>query len=214
LHIDRFGLIGLSGGGPYVLAVCAAMPDQVAAAAVLGGVAQSAGPEKATGGPVPLLRPFTKLLVRAREPLAVGATAAIKLATPAADFVFDLYMKFGPKSDRDFLARPEMREMFLVDLLAASQVSFRAIIYDAVLFSRWWGFDVSDVATPVYFWHGDSDLIVPLSHGEQLADLVPNSWLSVIPGQGHLAMLDAAEDAIDVIMTYATAPPNSAGSSR
>ena len=43
LGIDKFEVIGLSGGGPYTLACAAAMPDRVVAAGVLGGVAPSVG---------------------------------------------------------------------------------------------------------------------------------------------------------------------------
>ena len=38
LNIDRFGLVGLSGGGPYVLACAHELPERVVAGAVLGGV--------------------------------------------------------------------------------------------------------------------------------------------------------------------------------
>ncbi|MCB0914578.1 MAG: alpha/beta hydrolase [Actinobacteria bacterium] len=201
LGIERAGLIGLSGGGPYVLAVCSAIPERIVAAAVLGGVGPSAGPEKVSGGGViPLLRKFKPLLGVVREPVAWTMSAALKVAAPVANPVFDIYMRLGPRSDREFLARPEMREMFLDDLLAAGKESFRAVAYDAVLFSRWWGFDIAGIETPVFLWHGDTDLVIPLVHGERMAALIPNSRLSVVSGEGHLAMLDAAEEAIDLIL--------------
>ncbi len=204
LGIDQAGLIGLSGGGPYVLAVCSALPDRIVAAAVLGGVGPSAGPEKvASGGVIPVLRKFKPLLGVIREPVAWTMSAALKLAAPLANPAFDIYMRIGPRSDREFLARPEMREMFLDDLVVAGKESFRAVAYDAVLFSRWWGFDIASIETPVFLWHGDTDLVIPLVHGERMAALIPNSQLAVVPGQGHLAMLDAAEEAIDLILDQA-----------
>lgn len=206
LDLDRVGLIGLSGGGPYVLAVAAAMPDRVVAAAVLGGVAPSAGPEKVVGGGIiPVLRRVSPVLVRIREPVAWLMSAGLKMAAPFADRAFDVYMAIGPRSDREFLARPEMRAMFVEDLVSAGRLSFRAVAYDAVLFSRHWGFDIAQISVPVFLWHGDDDLIIPLSHGERMAALIPNSSLSVVPGQGHLAMLDAAEEAIELILTAAQA---------
>src|SRR6201991_4246918 len=50
LGIDRFEVIGLSGGGPYTLACAAAMPDRVVAAGVLGGVAPVRGVDAIEGG--------------------------------------------------------------------------------------------------------------------------------------------------------------------
>lgn len=202
LELDQVGLIGLSGGGPYVLAVCSQLPDRVVAAAVLGGVAPSAGPERVPGGMMPVLRWFHPVLGYVREPVATVMSVGMRAISPIADCVFDLYMKLGPRSDREFLARPEMREMLVDDLLNAGRISFRAVAYDAVLFSRWWGFDVSQIQTPIYLWHGDDDLVVPLDHGKRMAAMIPNSRLSVVPGKGHLAMLDAAEEAIDLILSH------------
>src|SRR5690606_6473600 len=44
LGIERFAIVGLSGGGPYALAAAAAFPDRVGAVGVLGGVAPTVGP--------------------------------------------------------------------------------------------------------------------------------------------------------------------------
>src|ERR1700712_517506 len=70
LDIADFGLIGLSGGGPYVLAGAHEMPDRVRAAVVLGGVAPSVGPEAASGGIVSLAAKFQPALSALREPLS------------------------------------------------------------------------------------------------------------------------------------------------
>lgn len=35
-------------------------------------------------------------------------------------------------------------------------------------------------------WHGDADELVPLSHGEHAAAMIPDSDLTVFPGEGHL----------------------------
>lgn len=203
LGLARVGLIGLSGGGPYVLAICAAAPERVVAAAVLGGVGPSAGPERVgPGGIIPVLRRLSPVVSRLAEPVGWLMSCGMRVAGPVADRAFDVYMVIGPKSDREFLARPEMRRMFIDDLLTSGRESFRAVAYDAVLFSRWWGFDVSSITTPVYLWHGDADLVIPLVHGERMAALIPNSTLSVVPGEGHLAMLDAAEEAIELILSH------------
>jgi len=202
LGLDRFGVIGLSGGGPYALAACARMPDRAVAAAILGGVAPASGPERVGGGVVPGLRLIRPVVDFLAEPMARVMSGALKIAGPFADIAFDAYMTVGPRSDRALLARPEMREMFLDDLLSAGRISFRAVAYDAVLFTRWWGFDIADITVPLYFWHGDADLVIPLEHGRRMAEIAPNSRLSVVSGEGHLAMLDVAEEAIDWILSH------------
>ena len=203
---DRFGVVGLSGGGPYVLACAAKLPERVVAAAVLGGVAPTRGRDAADGGLVALTRPFEPVLATLRWPLSTALDLTIRnVLTPVADQAADLYTRFGPASDRAVLSRPEMRATLIGDLLNASGDQFKAIVDDVVLFGRHWGFDLGEIEVPVYFWHGDADAFVPLAHGERMAAAVRNGVLNFRPGDGHLATLDAGRDALELILGQARA---------
>jgi pimeloyl-ACP methyl ester carboxylesterase len=200
LNIDRFGLVGLSGGGPYVLACAHEHPDRVVAGAVLGGVAPACGDEAAAGGAVAVARRLRILLEGLYRPLGHltwGMTYALR---PLASQVFDLFIATMPPGDRDAMSRPEMKEMFLDDLLRAGQSRMHAPIFDIVLFTRPWGFSLRDIRVPIRFWHGDADHIVPLAHGRHQAALVPDSDLVIRPGEGHLGSLDAADEIIATIL--------------
>ena len=200
LGIDRFGLVGLSGGGPYVLACACRLPERVVAAVVLGGVAPTKGADRVGGGVVALAARFEPVLAFLREPLGIALTAFARLARPVESQALWLYMRISPEGDRRVFARPEMKEMFLADLRTAARRALKAPIYDMVLFGRHWGFSPRDVVVPVRFWHGDSDNIVPLEHGRHLAALVPDSELQVRPGESHLGALDLADEIIDTIL--------------
>ena len=119
---------------------------------------------------------------------------------PLKNQMFDLYMWISPEGDKRVFRRPEMREMLLDDLMNASRRGVRSLVYDVRLFFRPWGFSVRDIRVPVRFWHGDADNIVPLSHAEHLAALVPDSELRVRAGESHLGTLDAAREVIDMIL--------------
>ena len=54
LGVEDMAIIGLSGGGPYALAVGAELGDRVRAIGVLGGVAPTRGPDAIDGGLVAL----------------------------------------------------------------------------------------------------------------------------------------------------------------
>jgi pimeloyl-ACP methyl ester carboxylesterase len=202
LGIDRFGIVALSGGGPYALACAHELADRVVAAAVLGGVAPTCGPDAADGGVVRLTAMFQPVLNAFREPLALGLWAFTRVAKPFASPVFDLYMRVSPEGDQRVFARPEMKAMFIDDLLGGSTRRFSALVYDLVLFGRPWGFSVRDIEVPVRFWHGDADHIVPLAHGEHLSRLVPGATLKVRPGESHLGGLDAAEDVLQTVLGF------------
>jgi pimeloyl-ACP methyl ester carboxylesterase len=193
LDIEDFGLIGLSGGGPYVLGCAHEMPDRVRAAVVLGGVAPAVGPEAATGGIVSLAARFQPALAALREPISLGIASLIWVARPFADPALGLYARLSPEGDRRLLNRPEFKAMFLDDLLNGSRRGLRAPIYDAVLFGRDWGFAVADIEVPIEWWHGDADHIIPLRHGQHVVSLLRDSHLHLQPGESHLGGLGEAE---------------------
>jgi pimeloyl-ACP methyl ester carboxylesterase len=200
LNIERFGVVGLSGGGPYVLACAHELPERVVAGAVLGGVAPACGDEAAPGGTVALAGRMRPLLEAFHQPLGHLFWATVFALRPIASQAFDLFIGTMPEGDQEVMSRPEMKQMFVDDMLRASRLGLHAPIYDMVLFARPWGFSLRDIRVPIRFWHGDSDHLVPLEHGEHQAELVPDSDLKVRPREGHMGSLDAAEEILDTIL--------------
>lgn len=200
LGIARFGLIGLSGGGPYLLAGAHELPDRVVAGAVLGGVAPARGPDAAPGGLVRLGSRFEIVFRYLHEPFGVALTTVAWLLRPVASPAFNAFARFSPPADRALFARPEMKAFFLDDLLNGSRWGLRAPIYDLLLFSHPWGFRLHDVRVPIHFWHGDADHLVPLEHARHQARLIPGATLTVRHGESHLGGLAAAEEILDAIL--------------
>jgi pimeloyl-ACP methyl ester carboxylesterase len=200
LEIDDFGLIGLSGGGPYVLAGAHELPERVRAVVVLGGVAPAVGPEAADGGIVSLAARFQPALSALRVPLALTVTGVVWSVRPMANSAIALYARVSPEGDRRLLGRPEFRAMFLDDLINGSRLGLRAPIYDAVLFGRDWGFSVRDIKVPVEWWHGDADHIIPFRHGKHMVALLPDCELRVQPGESHLGGLGEAEEVLSSLL--------------
>ncbi len=211
LGIDTMHLIGLSGGGAYALAAGAALPDRVDGVAVLGGVAPTQGPDAPRGGLLSLAAHAAPLVTVARVPLGVALTAAIRVATPFAGPILDLYAGLQPPGDRELLARPEFRAMFVDDLLNGSRKQVTAPLSDLILFSRPWGFAVADVKVPVRWWHGDEDHIVPHRHGEHMVRLLPDAALRTIEGESHLSGLGLAEEILDTLMHLHAGPASATG---
>jgi pimeloyl-ACP methyl ester carboxylesterase len=199
LDIDRVAVVGLSGGGPYALAAGYGMPDRVAAVGVLGGVAPARGEDAVEGGLVGFADRFAPLLPVFRRPLGAMFTGLVQALRPIGTQALNLYARFSPPGDQVVFAMPEIQAMFLDDLSGRRQ-PLRAAASDIVLFTRPWGFSVRDIAVPVKWWHGDSDNIVPLSHGEQMVELIPDAELFVRPGESHLGGFAAAEEVLKTLL--------------
>lgn len=210
LGIARFGLVGLSGGGPYLLAGAHAMPDRVVAGAVLGGVAPARGPDAAPGGLVELGSRFELLFRYLHEPLGIALTALAWTLRPAASPALTAFARLSPPADRALLQRPEMKAFFLDDLLNGSRWGLRAPIYDMLLFSRPWGFRLRDIRVPIRFWHGAADHMVPLAHAHHQARLIPGASVVVRHGESHLGGLAAAEEILDGVLSHWPVPAGAA----
>jgi len=200
LGIDRFSTVGLSGGAPYALACAHFFGDRVPSVGILGGVVPSGGEEGVGGGLVSLGTRFKPLLPILAEPLGALLTTFVRVARPIASPALDLYARFAPEGDRQVLAVPENKEMFIDDILNSGRHGMRAAAYDAILFTRSWGFSVRDLKVPVTWWQGDEDNIVPLAHAEHIVQLIPGAELRVRPGDGHLGGLGIAEEVLDTVL--------------
>jgi pimeloyl-ACP methyl ester carboxylesterase len=202
LGIGEFGVAGLSGGGPYALACAHEMPERVVAAAILGGVAPSVGPEAAPGGASGLMRTFGPLMRRARQPVGGMLRGLVRVLEPLGDEAALLFARTMPPGDQRIFEDPAVRLMFVEDLILGARRHMQAICLDVALFGRHWGFAVGDIEVPVHLWYGDSDTIVPVHHGEHLAGRIPGARLRIRPGEGHLGGLAASHEVFEAILAH------------
>jgi pimeloyl-ACP methyl ester carboxylesterase len=201
LAVEDLLIIGLSGGGPYALACAYAMPDRIRAVGVLGGVAPTRGPDAVPGGLVGALNRLAPVLPPLRAPLAVGLTCLVRSVRPFAGRALEAYAAMSPEEDRAVLSRPEMRAMFLDDIIGNGRHGMGAPVDDLILFTRHWGFALPDINTPVRWWHGASDSIVPLAHGAHVVKRLGDASLVVRPGESHLGGFDASEEVLGTLFS-------------
>ena len=197
LGIGRFGLAGLSGGGPHVLAVAHQMSDRVTAGALLGSMVPRRGPDAPPS--LPDLMPAAFALVRAlRRPLGSVMSSLFRRIRPEdVDRIFPLVMRILPDNDREVVDTPGFRTMFVDDLYEGSRQQFYAQMIDLAAITDGWGFSPRDVHVPIRSWHGTSDMMVPVPHAEHLVDLLPDARLELFEGDGHLAGYTRAPAVLD-----------------
>jgi pimeloyl-ACP methyl ester carboxylesterase len=194
---DRFGVIGLSGGGPYALATGWANPDRVVGVGVLGGVCPLAGPDAGPGGGiVDLAKHFNWALEPIRVPFGLVLWGLLQPVFPLAHAAYSQFARLMPEGDRTVFADPEIEGMFIDDLRHGSAFRFGALAHDIALFGRDWGFRLADIAVPVRWWHGDADNFVSLESAEHAVERIPDHELRVRPGESHLGGFAAADEVL------------------
>jgi pimeloyl-ACP methyl ester carboxylesterase len=192
LGLGRFGVFGVSGGGPHA-AVCAHAlgGERLLGACVVSGVGPTAEPEMSEGA-MPINRAMFALARRAPAVLRPLAAVLIFAMRHLGERAFARSM---PEPDRRvFEQNTALRESFVEESQRASRTAARAMAQDMALFAQPWGFRLEEIAAPVQLWQGDLDVNVPASHARYQAERIPRAKLHECPGEAHLLVVGHAEE--------------------
>jgi pimeloyl-ACP methyl ester carboxylesterase len=190
LGIDRFCVWGVSGGGPHTLACAALLPDRVAAAASLASVTPypAEGLDWLEGMGEGNQVEFAAALAgrEALEPLLDEIRTSI-LAADAEGLAAELDTLLSP-ADHEVLTG-ELAHFMVVVMKQALVNGTAGWVDENLAFTQSWGFNVEDIAVPVLLLHGATDRFVPISHGQWLAERIPDVEARLLPDDGHLTLV-------------------------
>ena len=63
-------------------------------------------------------------------------------------------------------------------------------VRDNLAWGAAWDVDPRDVSAPTRLWYGESDTPCPPAHGRWYADRIPGAELVILPGAGHVDVID------------------------
>jgi pimeloyl-ACP methyl ester carboxylesterase len=197
LGVDRFAVVGRSGGSPHALACAALLPERVTRAAVLVSLAPWAaeGLDWFAGMADSNVREY---LAAANEPEALTAhlvQAAARIKANPAGHVSALSPEM-PEEDRKVLADGAIRALLAETFAEALRDSAAGWIDDALAFCSPWGFNLADIKVPVLLWHGQNDAFSPVSHARWLADQIPGAIMTLRPDNAHFGSLELLPDVL------------------
>ena len=181
LRIDRFAVLGVSGGGPYAAACAFKIPQRLTTAAIVCGMGPHDAPGAADG--TAMLLPGKSTLMRK---LLLMLMAMGFRRSP--DRFLSKMKDSMPEPDKLLLAQPEFVETFIYSVREAFRSGTRGASWDAVLYKRPWGFRLGDISARVLLWHGELDGQVPVSVGRHVASTIPNCRATFLPDEGHLSL--------------------------
>ena len=193
LGIDRFAVMGWSCGGPYAAVCGARMSDRVTAV----GLLSSAVPLELVGTTKGLARDDRLLLFLVRwTPRLAAALLRVTIGQATERRLYREIRRSFPAVDRAAL---EERGS-VADAVAFVKESMRqgaeGCLQDYRVFGSPWGFDLSEVTVPVQIWEGEEDNTGPPEYRELLLRHLPQAQLSLVPGEGHLSLLQHQAPAI------------------
>ncbi|KAF2500402.1 alpha/beta-hydrolase [Lophium mytilinum] len=199
LGIDRFGVLGLSGGGPYVLACLHELPrERLITATVISGM-------------YPLTFGTTGMMWQTRMLFWLAG-----ISTWIAEKMIDLSMGRmlrntdtqklikqiegqaatlpQPKADKEC-----MKEILEDDILSGAYIgsmkealrtSSKGAAWEFWLLGSDWGFKVENLdASRLTIWHGGLDVNVPVGMPDKAVELLPNVEYKRLDSDGHLSLI-------------------------
>lgn len=195
LALERFAVVGVSGGGPYALACAARIPERLSSVALVCALGPLARTDL-TNGMVRLNR--LALVLGARMPplarLAIGLAARLVRRHPERYLAH--MMAGAPPADRVVLADTVYRALFAESTAEALRRGGRGAAWELTLLARLWDFRLQEVPIPVRIWQGLADNIVPAAMARHLAAALPHSDSHYLPDEGHLSLIVHHLDAV------------------
>ncbi|MGX7680249.1 alpha/beta fold hydrolase [Jatrophihabitans sp. DSM 45814] len=186
LSIQRFAVMGHSGGGPHALACGALLPGRVLSVVSASGLA----PLGADG-----LDWFAGMAAAGVAELRAAISGRTALENYLASTDFDPE-QFTPADH----AALEGNWSWLAGVAReAFGAGTDGMVDDNLAYAAPWGFSPAEVAAPVLFLHGGQDRIVPSSHAVWLDRHTPSSELWLRASDGHVSVLDSGPAALEWI---------------
>jgi pimeloyl-ACP methyl ester carboxylesterase len=189
LGIDRFAVLGHSGGGPFSAACAYALGDRVRAL----GLACAFAPMDRPGATDGMNARMAKAMPMLRRAPWMARLACSSLPRQYAKDPEQAFEKqFGrdlPDCDRRALENATARARLLDAAVESTRGGARSLALETqLMFSRPWGFDPSSITAPTSLWYGAEDTLSPVSMGRYLQSQIAGSELVVYANEGHMAL--------------------------
>jgi pimeloyl-ACP methyl ester carboxylesterase len=186
LGIERFAVVGTSGGGPHALACSARLGPRISRVGVVVGGGPSDDPDFDFLEGMDQFNLDEFAAARdSEERLAAFLEPFVEMVQSDPDGLIDEIATHLPPSDQEVNRRPAHRAVARESLIESVRQGSRGWADDDRAFVESWGFPLADAACETRLWQGELDVLVPRAHCEYQAKRLPNARFELIPGAGH-----------------------------
>jgi pimeloyl-ACP methyl ester carboxylesterase len=205
LGIEKFALLGFSGGAHYVITCAALLADRVTRAVAISGLSLPVDTSEMsrmnklffTLGTLPIVG--TWLQKKQRDMI-------LKMAKDPDAFMESeqgrKMLENVPKEEAKLFLDSELRDVFFrssAETYRQGPAGIRAMIQEAKLMKKGWEVDLSRIPSDlVYIWHGAADKNAPVSNAYKNAKAIPGAHLEIFEGGGHALLFDNLEKLVEI----------------
>ncbi len=179
LGIEKYSVIGYSGGGPYALACAFKLNDRVSKVGILSGMGPYRSLLDGNGGVNILIKPISPLrkfiLLMMRSQIMKGPEE------------FFSRSKFSEPDD-EIMKLPQIKRSLFHSMKEGMRSGIQGSFNDSQIYRGDWGFEMKDIRCEVLLWHGSDDDQVPISVGKFMSREIPNCRSKFVEGEGHISL--------------------------
>lgn len=199
LGVKRFAVVGQSGGGPYA-AVCAyKIPARLTKVGIVVGLAPTYVPGLLAG-----ITWIAKIGWANYHRMAflrfMGAYLHYFRTRYLPSFGLHRFM-FGAKADKAIYADAKVRNEVKKSYQEAFKQGYKGVEQDLELYTKDWGFKLSDIKAKVFLFYGEDDRNVSIKMGQYYADQIRGSKLVTYPSEGHLISRTHIEEILKTLIS-------------
>jgi pimeloyl-ACP methyl ester carboxylesterase len=192
LQLNRFSVVGVSGGGVYAASCAYSIPVRIVSAVLVSSVApfENGKPPKKMCLPNRLAFFLSKnlpwlLRITYKTQKKLMHENASKYLTAIQNQVSHLC-----ESDKHVLQSATYAQMLLVHMKEALRNGVEEAVSEPALLSRNWGFNCAEIKARVHIWHGMEDTLAPLAEIQKLGSLIPSAHTHLVKNKGHFIIED------------------------
>lgn len=193
LALQRFAIIGFSGGSPYALACAYSLPARVTKIALVGALA----PQHAPGVMEGMSPAVSGLYALAQaNPEELKNTLAAVAPSPAA--LVQAMSASATEWDRNVI--DARHSEFETEYAQTLHSGVEGVASDFVLASGDWGFPLGSIDAEIHLWSGTADQNTPPAMTNYLSSRLPNSHTFMLPDEGHFALFGHWDEILEQLL--------------
>ncbi len=187
LSLDRFSVLGISGGGPYAIACAGRIAERITSLGIVCGLGRTD-----RSGDTAQMNAFARLSFAAARNAPALSQLFNRALAPALrrspGLMFRLLASQLPAPDQEVLSDPGVFALFANSYREALRQGGRGAAHELTLYAQPWETEPGAIRVPCFVWHGEMDTTVPLPMGKRLAAAIPGCRARFYADEGHFSL--------------------------
>ncbi|MEJ2591623.1 MAG: alpha/beta hydrolase [Candidatus Thiodiazotropha sp.] len=201
LGIDRFHLIGVSGGGPYALACAHRLADRLNGVTLVCPLGPLDRGDNLWAMRWPAILNFSSIRTLPGFTHGLYRHWVVPFVKHHPQTIYNLMLSMVPPPDHQVLSRPQVRETIVASLNESVRGGAEGVLQEMAIYAAPWGFEPEAIDMPIALWHGTADDTVPVKQGRELAQRLPDCSARYIEGEGHFSLpVDHMDEIVEALL--------------